>query len=160
MRVDLVETDVRRVQTVLGAGLGMDRLEGRARLETGDRLGPGLQPERLAQRRRLLDHALGDVEDDARLREGGRGADDLGALLRLTTFAVQQDARRQGALGILPGHREQRGGEPARVEPVVITPAIYLNPLALAEPEELHDKEDVRRVHNDRRRIPLPLDVG
>jgi hypothetical protein len=58
MRVDLVERDVGRVQSVLRRGLRVDRLKARPDLQSGDRLGEYLQTERLPQFRGLLDHPL------------------------------------------------------------------------------------------------------
>src|SRR5690606_37406755 len=58
MRMNFIQRGMRRIQPVLCTGLGIDRLEAGGRLDSGNRLGPNLQPERFTQILGLIDHLL------------------------------------------------------------------------------------------------------
>src|SRR5574337_1212474 len=70
--------------------------------------------------------------------------DDLRARLRLAALAIQQDCRRQRGLRVLERHCEQRRCEPTTA-------------FMIAEPEQLHDEEHMRRMQHD---VRLRRSVG
>src|SRR5690606_12168103 len=94
------------------------------------------------------DHSFRDAEDDRRLRECGRGGYDLRTHLIFSALAVQKNGRRKGRFPRLSSHSEQRRSEPAGAV------------RSLSEPEELRDKEHLRRIKNDIGAVPRPLYMG
>ena len=146
VRVQLVEHQRRRVQTVLRAGLRVDGLKHPAVFVTDHGPRERLQREGLTESGELLHHPLRHTPDDARLVASGGRREHLRPDFGLGAKDVEHDGRGQRALGVLASHRVERSGEPSRA----VRPP---------EPEQVHDEEHLRRFQRNRRRLPDALDV-
>lgn len=144
--MDLIQRCMRRIQAVLCRSLGVNRLENRIRFVPDDAGSEAFHVESLEQAGGFLRHALGNVENNARLTAGSCGADQLCALFVFEAFAVEHDRARERRLRILARHAEQRRRKAS------ITSEI-------PEAEQIDHEEHVRRMHHDVRRVPLAFDV-
>ena len=90
VRVNFVNAAARWIQSILRAGLSIDRLERSAGLVTHHCVCKRLQHELLTQRRDFFNDSLCHIEYDPGLRSGCRGAYNLRTVFLLAAEAIEQ----------------------------------------------------------------------